>query len=207
MNKPMAKLQLHEGMPIKWKNWRVKTCQTQESLAGYAPMTKTLVIKGRLPLTDQQVKILRMIAQGKGSKQIAQELGCSPKTVDAHKNSIKDRLGLVNHRELTIAACKHTGTKESNPSSIETALGGKIYWRDLAIQLAQVWWELSSIKGSLQHGELDAEGTMFSVVLEEHGGQCFHGETPHDAWQKAKAWLLSPSRRSSGSMGSELKED
>lgn len=71
-----------------------------------------------------------------------------------------------------------------------------IHWKDLAKSLATVWWEVSKLGGSLQHGDLDNAGTMFSVVLEQHGGQCFHGETPMDAWNKAYAWLVSPERPS-----------
>jgi hypothetical protein len=48
----------------------------------------------------------------------------------------------------------------------------------------------------LQHGDLENAETMFSVVLNNHGGRCFHAETPMDAWRKAKDWLLSPSRPS-----------
>lgn len=71
-----------------------------------------------------------------------------------------------------------------------------IHWQDLAKSLATVWWEVSKIGGSLQHGDLENAGTMFSVVLEQHGGHCFHGETPMDAWRKAHAWLVSPERPS-----------
>jgi len=76
------------------------------------------------------------------------------------------------------------------------AIGGKCFWQDLARQLAEVWWEATKVGGTLQHGDLDKPETMFSVVLEKHGGRCFHGETPMDAWKKADAWLKSPERPS-----------
>lgn len=82
------------------------------------------------------------------------------------------------------------------------ALGGKIYWRDLAMQLATVWWKVAEVGGTLQHGDLESHETCFSVVLEKHGGQCFHADTPMDAWNKAKAWLMSPDRPTTP----ELKE-
>lgn len=75
---------------------------------------------------------------------------------------------------------------------------GYIHWEDLAKQLASVWWEVAKVGGTLQHGDLDKAETMFSVVLEQHGGQCFHGETPMDAWNKAYAWLVSPERPAFG---------
>lgn len=74
------------------------------------------------------------------------------------------------------------------------ALGGRLEWEDLAQQLASVWWEVHKVGGSLQYGELTQSTTMFSVVLERHGGRCFHAETPMDAWMKAYAWLVSPDR-------------
>lgn len=73
------------------------------------------------------------------------------------------------------------------------ALGGTMCWRDLAQQIAQVWWKLNEIGGNLQHGDLHTECT-FSVVLPDHGGQCFHAETPIGAWKKAEKWLMSPDR-------------
>lgn len=97
----------------------------------------------------------------------------------------------------------HKNTTDSKPPmttptqlNAELALGGKIHWRDLSIQLSQVWWELSQIGGNLQHGDLDYEGTAFSVVLPLHGeaGRVFHADTPMDAWRKAKTWLMSPNR-------------
>lgn len=76
----------------------------------------------------------------------------------------------------------------------ELALGGKIYWRDLALQMAAVWAELHPIGGDLQYGSLDGRTTSFSIVLPHHGGRCFHAEFPMDAWRKAKKWLMSPDR-------------
>lgn len=76
----------------------------------------------------------------------------------------------------------------------DLALGGQIHWRDLAMQIAKVWWEVNEVGGNLQHGDLDKESTSFSVVLLRHGGKVFHGKTPLDAWSKSKKWLMSPNR-------------
>lgn len=75
-----------------------------------------------------------------------------------------------------------------------SALGGKMLWSDLATQLGTVWWELVGIGGALQHGDIKKADTMFTVVLNQHDGRCFHGETPIDAWRNAKEWLMSPGR-------------
>ncbi len=52
-------------------------------------------------LTTRQVEILRMIAQGKAAKEIAFELGLSPKTVDVHRARIMERLGINDVASLT----------------------------------------------------------------------------------------------------------
>lgn len=76
----------------------------------------------------------------------------------------------------------------------ELGLGGRIYWRDLAIQISEVWWKCYKIGASLQHGDLESSLANFSVVCERHGGRCFHADTPADAWQKAETWLMSTDR-------------
>lgn len=52
-------------------------------------------------LTQRQVEILSLIAQGKASKEIAFELGLSPKTVDVHRARIMERLRLNDVASLT----------------------------------------------------------------------------------------------------------
>lgn len=45
-------------------------------------------------LTPREREVLRMLAEGAGSKEIAFELGLSPKTVDAHRHNIMTKLGV-----------------------------------------------------------------------------------------------------------------
>ena len=52
-------------------------------------------------LTQRQVEILKLIAQGKASKEIAFELGLSPKTVDVHRARIMERLDVRDIAGLT----------------------------------------------------------------------------------------------------------
>lgn len=52
-------------------------------------------------LTARQVEILKLIAHGKASKEIASELGLSPKTVDVHRARIMERLHLNDIASLT----------------------------------------------------------------------------------------------------------
>lgn len=46
------------------------------------------------PLTPRQVQILTLLAQGRSSRQIADDLGLSSKTVDVHRGRIMTRLEL-----------------------------------------------------------------------------------------------------------------
>jgi DNA-binding NarL/FixJ family response regulator len=57
-------------------------------------------------LTHRQVEILKLIAQGRASKEIAYELGLSPKTVDFHRARIMERLHLNDIASLTLYAVR-----------------------------------------------------------------------------------------------------
>jgi DNA-binding NarL/FixJ family response regulator len=57
-------------------------------------------------LTHRQIEILRLIAQGRASKEIAYELGLSPKTVDVHRARIMERLHLNDIASLTLYAVR-----------------------------------------------------------------------------------------------------
>jgi len=52
-------------------------------------------------LTDRQKEIVRMVAQGQSSKQIALSLGIAEKTVSNHRLQIRERLGLHDVASLT----------------------------------------------------------------------------------------------------------
>jgi DNA-binding NarL/FixJ family response regulator len=57
-------------------------------------------------LTQRQIEILKLIAQGRASKEIAFELGLSPKTVDVHRARIMERLRLNDIASLTLYAVR-----------------------------------------------------------------------------------------------------
>ena len=52
-------------------------------------------------LTDREIEIFEMIGQGLTSRQIAGQLELSPKTVETHREHIKEKLELKNATELT----------------------------------------------------------------------------------------------------------
>jgi len=55
-------------------------------------------------LTDRELEIFRMIADGLTSGTIAERLFLSPHTIDTHRDNIKRKLGLNNAAELSRAA-------------------------------------------------------------------------------------------------------
>ena len=57
-------------------------------------------------LTERQVEVLTLIAEGKSSKEIAIELGISPKTVDVHRSRIMERIGERSVAGLTCYAVR-----------------------------------------------------------------------------------------------------
>ena len=52
-------------------------------------------------LTGRERQIVQMLAEGKSTKQIASSLHISPKTCDANRRKIMDKLGFSNLAELT----------------------------------------------------------------------------------------------------------
>ena len=53
------------------------------------------------PLTDREREVLRMIAEGKTTREIAKELRLSPKTVESHRNRLMQKLEIHGTAGLT----------------------------------------------------------------------------------------------------------
>ncbi|WP_193215058.1 response regulator transcription factor [Luteolibacter marinus] len=51
-------------------------------------------------LTDRELEVFDLIGRGKGNQEIARLLSISPRTVDAHRTHIRDKLGLGDGNEL-----------------------------------------------------------------------------------------------------------
>jgi DNA-binding NarL/FixJ family response regulator len=56
---------------------------------------------GLSALSDREFEVFRFIARGVGPSEIAQKLGVSVKTVETHREHIKEKLGLKTGAELT----------------------------------------------------------------------------------------------------------
>lgn len=63
----------------------------------------------RQALTAREAQILGALGRGESSKQIARELSLSVRTVEAHRQSIKRKLGLEGQAELIKYAVEHAG--------------------------------------------------------------------------------------------------
>lgn len=65
-------------------------------------------------LTDREMEVFELIGRAKSNQEIATQLGISPRTVDAHRSHIREKLGLADGSELTRHAIRwiEVGTLE-----------------------------------------------------------------------------------------------
>jgi len=68
-----------------------------ESFSGQAAETSRMPMEN---LSDREFEVLQLMGQGKGTREIAEQLGLSVKTVDAHRANIKRKLSLKTGPEL-----------------------------------------------------------------------------------------------------------
>jgi DNA-binding CsgD family transcriptional regulator len=57
-------------------------------------------LRSQVDLSDMEIEVLRHIAEGKPSQSVAQDLGCSKRTIDAHLSSIYLKLGVSNRIQV-----------------------------------------------------------------------------------------------------------
>ncbi len=72
------------------------------------------------PLSDRELQVYQMIGAGLPNREIASSLGISVKTVEAHRENIKTKLGLDDARELSASAQDYVASFRSSPA------GGKL---------------------------------------------------------------------------------
>lgn len=68
-----------------------------QQFVGGSPVAKRSPLAG---LSDRELEVLRLIGEGHGTRQIAEELHLSIKTVESYQAHLKDKLSLRNAREL-----------------------------------------------------------------------------------------------------------
>ncbi|MCB1100086.1 MAG: response regulator transcription factor [Verrucomicrobiae bacterium] len=57
-------------------------------------------------LTDRELEVFELLGAGLGSKEIADRIQCSPRTVDAHRAHIREKLCLRDSKELMLHAVR-----------------------------------------------------------------------------------------------------
>jgi DNA-binding NarL/FixJ family response regulator len=62
-----------------------------------------------LRLTPRQTQVLRLLAEGKTSKEIARALNVSARTVRAHTDALRMKLGVANIRQIPFVYRSVTG--------------------------------------------------------------------------------------------------
>ena len=75
-----------------------------------SPAVSQRLFRNQVPkplLTPRESEILSALGRGQSSKQIARDLGLSVRTVEAHRQSIKRRLGIEGQAELIKYAVEH----------------------------------------------------------------------------------------------------
>ncbi|MGC4067223.1 MAG: response regulator transcription factor [Polyangiaceae bacterium] len=71
-------------------------------------LTSTVAAPGQRSLdclSDRELTVFRMIGQGRTTRQIAEELHVSIKTVETHRAHLKEKLGISSGAELVRCAC------------------------------------------------------------------------------------------------------
>lgn len=68
-------------------------------------------------LSDREVQVLELLGSGLRTRDIGERLGISPKTVDAHRANIKDKLGIRDMNELIRFAVMHFKGGDPGPDS------------------------------------------------------------------------------------------
>jgi DNA-binding NarL/FixJ family response regulator len=66
-------------------------------------------------LTDRELEVFRLIGEGNGTRQIADALHLSIKTVESYQAHIKDKLSLRSARELVQHAVEWTVREKTTP--------------------------------------------------------------------------------------------
>jgi ATP/maltotriose-dependent transcriptional regulator MalT len=60
-------------------------------------------------LTERQVQIVRLIAQGCSNQEVGTKLGIAPRTAKAHSDALRQKLGVPRRRQIPAAFRALTG--------------------------------------------------------------------------------------------------
>jgi DNA-binding NarL/FixJ family response regulator len=79
-------------------------------------------VQGGVPtdvLTDRELEVFQLLGQGLGVRQIAENLFVSVKTVEAHREHIKQKMSFASSRELLRYAIQYTLKEGQTPKATE----------------------------------------------------------------------------------------
>lgn len=79
-----------------------------DDMSGRKPRGSTSPIE---KLSDREFEIFQLVGNGKSTREIAKQLGLSPKTVDVHRANIKEKLGLKDATALVRHAVRWVETQ------------------------------------------------------------------------------------------------
>jgi DNA-binding NarL/FixJ family response regulator len=83
---------------------RLTSTLLQQYVRGPSPAKSSPLLN----LTDRELEVFRLIGEGHGTRQIAEELHLSVKTIESYQAHIKEKLALRNARELVQHAIEWT---------------------------------------------------------------------------------------------------
>jgi DNA-binding NarL/FixJ family response regulator len=83
---------------------RLTNTMLQQCVRGVSPTKMSPLVS----LTDRELEVFRLIGEGHGTRQIADELHLSVKTIESYQAHIKEKLALRNARELVQHAIEWT---------------------------------------------------------------------------------------------------
>jgi DNA-binding NarL/FixJ family response regulator len=68
----------------------------EQAVSGRARSLST----GMDQLSDRELEVMELIGSGKATKIVAEQMGISTRTVEAHRSHIKEKMGLTDGAEL-----------------------------------------------------------------------------------------------------------
>ena len=64
------------------------------------------VLKNNKKLSDREIDVLKALATGQSNKEIAKQLGLSPKTIDSHRTSLLRKMNVTSTAALLVKAIR-----------------------------------------------------------------------------------------------------
>lgn len=68
-----------------------------------------VMAQGHPPITDRQREVIALIAAGCSNEEVSERLGISPRTVKAHCDTLRQKLGVNRRRQIPLAYRSQTG--------------------------------------------------------------------------------------------------